>query len=69
MNTYMSVFVRVCMGVYMYAYMYVKGHVGDTDAMCVHANIYTYLGLYVCVYVCKSIHICMKRHCVYMHSV
>jgi len=30
---------------------------------------YTYLGLYVCVYVYTSIQTCMKRHRVYIQSV
>ena len=66
----MSVFVHVCMGIYMYAYMYVKGHVGTNRCnVCAYKYMYTYLGLYVCVYVCTSIHICTKRHCVCMQSV
>jgi len=66
----MSVFVHVCTGIYMYAYMYVKGHVGTYRCnVCACKYMYTYLGLYVCVYVCTSIHVCMKRHRVCMQSV
>ena len=70
MHAYMSVFVHVCMGIYMYVYMYVKGHVGTYRCnVCACKYMYTYLGLYGCVYVCTSIRVCMKRHRVFMQSV
>ena len=66
----MSVFVLVCMGIYMYAYMYVKENVGAYRCnMCAYKCMYTYLGLYVCVYVCTSTHIYMKRRRVCIQSV
>jgi len=76
----MSVFVHVCMGIYMYAYMYVKGHCGCIQMECVHIQIRTCLCwrlvyrcvLYVCVGIC--IYACTRErhhgwiqiHCVHI---
>ena len=57
MHAYMSVFVHVCTGIYRYAYMYVKGHVGTFRCnvcaicmcVCVHVAC-THTELHVCVY-------------------
>jgi len=38
-------------------------------SVCIYKYMYTCLGLYVCVYVYTSIHICMKRHRVCIQSV
>ena len=49
---YMSVFVRVCMGIYIY----VKGHCGCIQMQCVHIQIYVYISGFVIVCVCVYIY-------------
>jgi len=67
----MSVFVRVCMGIYTCSYMYVKGHCGCIQMQCVCMQIYIYISGFVRVCVCVHIYTYMyeKTLCVYVPCV
>ena len=70
----MSVFVHVCMGIYMY----VKGHCGCIQMQCVHIQIYVYIsGLSGFVRVCVCVYIytymyeqtsCVHAECVHTNA-
>ena len=70
-----NVYIHVCVCTCGYGYIFVCLYVGERHVgtyrcnVCACKYMYTYLGLYVCVYVCTSIHVCMKRHLVCMQSV
>jgi len=71
----MSVFVHVCMGIYMYAYMYVKGHCGCILMQCVCMQIYVYISGFVRVCVCVYIYnymyektLCVHAECVHTNT-
>jgi len=59
-----------CMHTCLFLFMCVKDTVGAYGSnVCIYKYMYTHLGLYVCVYVCTPIHICIERHRVCMQSV
>jgi len=75
MHAYMSVFVHVCMGICMYAYMYVKGHCGCIQMKCVYIQIYVYMSGFVRVCVCVYVYThmyektpCVHTECVYTNT-
>jgi len=69
--------IHVCFGMYTCQFLYMcvwvykwKYTVGAYRcSVYISKYVYTYLGLYVRVYVCTSIHICVKRYRVCMQSV
>jgi len=71
MHAYMSVFVHVCMGIYMYAYMYVKGHCGCIQMQCVYIQVYVYISGFVrvCVYVYTYTYMYKETPCVHTKCV
>jgi len=75
MHAYMSVFLHVCMGIYMYAYTYVKGHCGGIQMQCVHMQIYVYISGFARVCICVYIYTymyektpCVHARCVYTNT-
>ena len=74
MHAYMSVFVHVCMGIYMYAYMYVKGHVGTyrcNVCACKYIYIFGFVRVCVCVYIYTYMYektLCVHVQCVYTNT-
>jgi len=70
MHAYIFFFVHVCMGIYMYAYMYVKGQWGAYRSnVCAYKYMSTYLGLYLCVCVYIYTYMYEKAPCVHAEGV
>jgi len=68
MHAYMSVFVNVCMGIYMYDHMYVKEHRGCIQKQCVHMQIYVYISGFVRVCVCVYIYTYMYEKTPFVYA-
>jgi len=64
-----NVYIHVCFCTCVYGYIYIYLYVCErtlwvhTDVVFIYKYVYTYWGLYVCVYVCTPIHICIQRRC------